>query len=100
MVQIKWTPQSVKDLEEIHEFISRDSRTYAKRQIQLIRNRTHILKSNVNAGKVVKEMSNRSIRELIEGNYRIIYKIKDVNRIDILTIHHGARNLRKRKLDK
>ena len=30
------------------------------------------------------------MRELVEGNYRIIYKLVDKGRIDILTIHHRS----------
>jgi len=39
------------------------------------------------------------IRELIEGNYRIIYKIVNEYQIDILTIHHSARDLKRRNVD-
>lgn len=35
---------------------------------------------------------------LIEGNYRIIYKIVDPEKIDVLTIHHSARDLYRRKI--
>jgi len=45
----------------------------------------------------VTEISRENIRELIEGNYRIIYKIVAEDQIDILTIHHPARDLTGRK---
>ena len=32
------------------------------------------------------------MRELVEGNYRNIYKLVDKGRIDILTIHHRSRD--------
>ncbi|MEA1910934.1 MAG: type II toxin-antitoxin system RelE/ParE family toxin, partial [Spirochaetota bacterium] len=32
-------------------------------------------------------------REVFEGNYRIIYRIVDKERIDILTVVHGAQEL-------
>jgi plasmid stabilization system protein ParE len=32
------------------------------------------------------------VRELVEGNYRNIYKLVDKGRIDILTIHHRSRD--------
>ncbi|TDK43581.1 type II toxin-antitoxin system RelE/ParE family toxin [Algoriphagus formosus] len=98
MVQIRWTHQSVKDLSDIFEYISIDSEKYAKRQIVRIKARTQILKTNPMAGKIVPELPQRDFRELIEGNYRIIYKILNDNRIDILTIHHSARDLSRRKI--
>ncbi|WP_353890115.1 type II toxin-antitoxin system RelE/ParE family toxin [uncultured Algoriphagus sp.] len=98
MVQIRWTHQSVKDLSDIFEYISIDSEKYAKRQIVRIKARTQILKTNPKAGKIVPELPQSDFRELIEGNYRIIYKILDDKHIDILTIHHSARDLSRRKI--
>ncbi|MGY5846792.1 type II toxin-antitoxin system RelE/ParE family toxin [Salegentibacter sp. HM20] len=57
-----------------------------------------MLKSQPFSGKLVQEIRREDIREIIEGNYRIIYKIINSKRIDILTIHHSARDLSKRKI--
>jgi toxin ParE1/3/4 len=53
-----------------------------------------ILKNQQNIGSVVPELNSPKVRELILGNYRIIYEIISKNRIDILTVHHSARLLR------
>jgi toxin ParE1/3/4 len=98
MVQINWTLQAKDDLKSIVEFIARDSVRYAKLQVVKIKTQTAVLKSHPQAGKVVMEMSDKRIRELIEGNYRIIYKIISKNRVDILTIHHSARDLKTREI--
>ncbi len=45
MVLINWTLQAKEDLKSIAEYISRDSKRYAKLQIFKIRNRTKILES-------------------------------------------------------
>ena len=99
MVRLNWTFQAKDDLKAIAEYISRDSKRYAKLQVIRLKNRTRILKNQVRAGKIVPEIDKENIRELIEGNYRIIYKIVKDNRIDILTIHHSARDLTKRKIE-
>jgi len=98
MVQINWTFQAKDDLKVIAEYIKLDSVRYAKLQVIRIKHRTHILKSYLNAGRTVPEIENEQIRELIEGNYRIIYKVVSNNRVDILTIHHSARDLTKRTI--
>jgi len=98
MVQINWTFQSKDDLKSIAEYISKDSKKYARLQIQRIRQRTKILNSQIYSGKMVSEMDKQNIRELIEGNYRIIYLIINDERIDILTVHHSARDLTRRKI--
>src|SRR5690554_8211061 len=98
MVRINWTFQAKSDLKNIAEFISKDSKLYAKRQVLKIRKRSEILKSHKYSGRKVPEIQNEDIREIFEGNYRIIYKIENKNRIDILTIHHTASDFRKRKI--
>jgi addiction module RelE/StbE family toxin len=98
MVRIRFTKQSLFDLKEIYDYISYDSKKYAQYQILKIRNSIKILKQYKFSGKIVEEYNDENIREIIEGNYRIIYKILGDDRIDIITIHHGARSLISRKL--
>ena len=89
---------AVEDLKEIHDYVSRDSANYARIQLIRIKSRTKILKSLPFAGRFVPEYNDENYRELIEGNYRIIYKIVSKHLIDILTVHHAARDLSKREL--
>lgn len=99
MVQINWTLQSVSELKGIAEHISKDSKQYAKLQVVRIRNRVRILQSLPYAGRIVPETDKQDIRELIEGSYRIIYKIVHDSQIDILTIHHSARDLTRKHIE-
>ncbi|QTE22318.1 type II toxin-antitoxin system RelE/ParE family toxin [Polaribacter cellanae] len=64
-----------------------------KIQVSKIKQKTEILKLQPEIGKVVKEMDNSKIREIILGNYRIIYKNVSDKQIDILMIHHGAKDM-------
>jgi toxin ParE1/3/4 len=73
MVNIKWTVQSLEDIENIALFIARDSEKYAKIQVQRFFLRVENLKTKPNTGRIVPEISDHTIRELIQGNYRIIY---------------------------
>jgi addiction module RelE/StbE family toxin len=98
MVRINWTFQSRDDLHNIADFISKDSMRYAKLQVVRLKNKTQLLKSHIRIGRIVPEINIENIRELIEGNYRIIYKIVSEEQIDILTVHHSARDLTKRKI--
>jgi len=72
MVQINWTFQAKKDLKEIVEYISKDSKLYTKRQVLKIRNKTNILKDHNYSGRIVPEIQDEKIREILEGKYRII----------------------------
>ncbi len=86
------------DLKNIKDFVSKDSKYYAMRHINKILQRTQVLKKYPKAGKVVAEIEDEQVRELVLGNYRIIYQVVSDSRIDILTIHHSARDLTNRKI--
>ena len=96
MVEIRWLTEAKDDLRDIYDYISRDSKRYAKRQVGKIIGRTQILKTYIQAGRMVEEINNPEIREVIEGNYRIIYRIVNESTVDILMVHHGARDLIRR----
>ena len=91
MVQINWTNQAVSDLKNIFEFIASDSEYYAKREVSRLKLRTEHIKLFLRIGRVVSEIEDPNIREIIEGRYRIVYKIIQENEVDILTVHHSAR---------
>jgi len=62
-------------------------------QVKRIRERANILKQYPESGRIVPELVRNDIKELIVGNYHIIYKIKEAGNVDILTIFHSARLL-------
>jgi toxin ParE1/3/4 len=98
MVQIKWTQQALLELKEIHEYIAKDSTHYARLVVLKIKARTLILKSNLLLGSKVQELGRDDIRQLVHGNYRIIYKVVNKERADILTVHHAARDFTSREI--
>lgn len=93
MVQIKWLRSAKNDLKEIYDYISLDSKRYARFQIEKIQAKTEILKSGYLIGKKVSEIDDENVRELFEGNYRIIYRIINRKEIHIILVHHGAKDL-------
>jgi plasmid stabilization system protein ParE len=90
--KIIWSPQAASNLEEICEYISKDSEYYAaifaKRVITLIKR----IPDFPRAGRVVPEYDDENLREKIYGDYRIIYRIKK-DAIEIVAICHGSRLL-------
>ena len=98
MVEIKWSEQAIHDIDQIAEYISKDSYLYAQNVVDRIFNIESILKSQPKIGKPVKEFTRISLKEIVEGNYRIIYKIISPNEIHIITVHHGAKKLSARNL--
>jgi toxin ParE1/3/4 len=74
MVEVKWTKQAVQDIDKIAEFIAKDSDHYAKIQVQRFFNAVKVLEKQPKSGKIVPEKQDPSIREILIGSYRIIYK--------------------------
>ena len=93
MACLNWTDQALLDLVNIADFIAKDSVKYAKITVSRIRTASRQLKLYQLSGRKVPETDNVNIRELILGNYRIIYRIVSTAQIDILTIHHSAHRL-------
>jgi toxin ParE1/3/4 len=93
MVQIKWMHLAIKDLQSIFDYIALDSKKFATYQVKKVQEKTSILKEHIFIGKVVPEIADENIRELIEGKYSIIYKIESEFEIKILMVYHSARLL-------
>ncbi|MFZ4058681.1 MAG: type II toxin-antitoxin system RelE/ParE family toxin [Ferruginibacter sp.] len=93
MVKILWTDIAIEDLKSIHDYIVRDSKRYADRYIEKLIGRVDQLEKFPKSGRVVPSINSPSIRELIEGNYRIVYKVSSV-KVSILRVHHAARQLK------
>ncbi len=93
MVKVIWTDYAIEDLRSIHEYISKDSKRYADRFVEKLLERVDQLENFPKSGRVVPEFNLDSIRELIEGNYRIVYKIS-ANQAAIIRVHHAARQLK------
>lgn len=73
MVNLIWSELALDDLRNIYNFIAIDSAYYARLQIDRIIERTNQLILFPNSGRVVPEFNLDTLRELIEGSYRIVY---------------------------
>jgi addiction module RelE/StbE family toxin len=91
MVKVVWTDSAIYDLNDIGEFIAKDSERYAQLTVDRLFNSVDILEEHPRSGKMVPEFENDQIRELIRINYRIVYHLVDEYRIDIISVHRCER---------
>lgn len=98
MVKIVWTELSTEDLKEIFDYIAKNSTRYASITINKIYNRAQDIIDNPYVGRIVPEINVNSIREVISGNYRIVYKISSEFQVDVLRVYHSARLLKADRL--
>ena len=93
-MKVCWTDESYEALKGIREFIARDSDYYACRTVERILSREIQIGTFPRSGRKVPEYDDSNIREVFEGDYRIIYKIRS-DSIDVLTVVHGAMQIDK-----
>jgi len=91
MVKVVWTTSALEDLDNIGEFIGKDSLKYAIITVEELFDSVNILEKHPRAGSIVPEFKNDTIRQLIRKGYRIVYRIIDEHRIDVLTVHNCTR---------
>jgi plasmid stabilization system protein ParE len=91
-MKVVWTKNAIGHLTHIYDYISRDSRRYAKRMIDRITDRSKQIARFPQSGQVVTEYDDPKIREIIEGPYRVIYRV-ETKRVAVLAVIHGARLL-------
>jgi len=92
MARLTWTVQALDDIESICEFIAKDAPRYAQVFATHVFGAAEKIRTFPMSGRMVPEVGQENIREIILGNYRIIYRVGD-QEIQVLTVYHSARLL-------
>ena len=92
MIKVVWSAAALAQLTAIYEFIAKHSPRYALRMIDRLTDRSGQIGRFPESGQIVPEYSDPSLREVIEGSYRLIYRIEP-QRIVVVAVIHGARIL-------
>jgi plasmid stabilization system protein ParE len=90
VTRLRWSPRSVDDLEAIHDFIARDSSRYADLVSRRIVAATERLLQFPEIGRIVPEVGEPRLRELIVRPFRIVYRVR-VDLVEIVTVFRGSR---------
>ena len=91
-MRIIWSPLAVDRVTEIAEYIAMDNPAAAEKWVTMVFKKVEELQNFPESGRIVPETKNKSIREFIYGNYRIIYRVEK-GAISVLTIRHGKQVL-------
>lgn len=92
MAEIIWAPRALEDLERLLNYIATDAPVAATRFAQRVIKRIEQLADHPESGNYVPEDDTLGYRQLLLGNYRIIYRV-DKAVVYIIAIHHAARLL-------
>jgi toxin ParE1/3/4 len=89
---IVWSLPAVTDLENIRDYIARDSERYAFTFVEDMLTTSRPLSTLAERGRIVPEINRPSVRELLVKRHRLIYEVSP-QQIDILAVIHMARDL-------
>jgi toxin ParE1/3/4 len=87
---ILWSPQSLRDLDAIHEYIAKDSEHYASLTVRRIFSSVERLIQFPHSGRIVPERDEPEIREIIVGRFRVVYRVRD-ELLEIATVFRASR---------
>ena len=90
MAKVIWTDNALEELRCAADFIARDSRRYANALLDDALEAARSLRSFPRRGRLVPELLNPEMRELLVGKYRMIYQVQD-DSVRVVAFLHGAR---------
>ena len=89
---IHWTHRARNDLRELRSFIAQDDPRAAEGVVERISDTVDLLEAQPLLGRRLPERPHPALREIVEGNYRIIYHVSEPRqRLTIRRVWHGAR---------
>ncbi len=75
-MKIIWSPLAVDQVRDIAAYIALDKPAVAVNWADKIFNSVELLSEHPESGRIVPEINRIEIRELVQGSYRVIYKVK------------------------
>ena len=88
-MRVVWAPLALERAAEIARYIAAD-RPAAARWIDRLTKVVATLAAQPRRGRRVPELDREDLREVLHGEYRVIYRV-DARRVVVLTVRHGRR---------
>jgi toxin ParE1/3/4 len=95
VTRLIWSPLAIEDVEAVRAYVARDSQDSANLLVERLVAAVERLKTHPLSGRVVPEVGDEALREVLHGNYRIVYRVR-VDLVEVVTVFHGARLFRLR----
>lgn len=93
MAQVVWANAAIDDLQRLRDYFEPASSKFAEKLMDQLISRTRMLADFPQSGRMVAEFENAHLREVRSGNYRIIYRLEQVDKVEIARIFHNAQLL-------
>ena len=93
MAQVIWANAAIDDLQHLREYYEPLSPRFASKLVDQLISRTRSLADFPQIGRVVPEFADPVFREVISGNYSIVYRHEQADKVEIARIFHSAQLL-------
>jgi plasmid stabilization system protein ParE len=87
---IVWSPDAESDLQGIRDYSAHDSQRYAAFVLQRIVAGVERLSTFPESGRIIPELDNAAIREVIVDAFRVVYRYEGAT-VEIVTVFRGSR---------
>lgn len=91
-MKVTWSLRSLDRARDIADFIAADSPDAARTWLNNLFAKVRSQLRSPRSGRIVPEFGRSDLRELIYGNYRVIYRIGST-KVIVLTIRHSRRRM-------
>lgn len=91
--EVVWRVPALHDLDEISRYIAADDEDAAERFENQVWQASDSLQTFAERGRRVPELQHPDYRELLLGNYRLLYRVYP-DRVEIAALLHGIREFR------
>ena len=94
MARVVWSPQALKDLEAIGDYLAREAPAYAQAFVDGAFAAVEVLETFPQSGRSVPEIDDAALREVIYRGYRVFHVVggtDDEPEVEVLSVFHSTR---------
>ena len=91
-MRVDWTPRASASFDALVSRLDELSAGAGRRLVDRVTERLSQLEAFPDSGRIVPEFEERLFRELVEGDYRIVYE-RFPDRVEVIAVVHGSHSL-------
>ncbi len=93
MAKLIWTEEALAGLRDIGEYVAEQNPRAAVKVVEGIYQKTQLLIEHPQIGAIYSDVSDREVRSLLYGHYRIMYELRESSLVYVLAVFHGAMDI-------